>query len=51
MGLSDIDNIENYIVVYNAQDNTKLDVIYNSGIEYENKTYYTLSSLQAEMGE
>ncbi len=51
MGLSDIDDIDKYIVVYNAQDNTKLDIVYTSGVKYEGKTYYTLSSLQSEIGE
>ena len=51
MGLSDIDNIEKYIVVFDVQDTTKLDVIYDDGIKFNKKTYYTLSNLQAEMGE
>lgn len=51
MGLKDIDNIENYIVVYNVEDNTKLDVVYTSGIKYQDKIYYTLSSLQSEIGD
>ena len=51
MGLSDIDKIEDYVIVYNLQDYTLLDVVYKPGIKYNEKTYYTLSNLQAEMGE
>ncbi len=51
MGLKDIENIENYIVVYSTQDFTKLDVVYTEGIKYNDKIYYTLSSLQSEIGE
>ena len=51
MGLSDIGDGENYIVVYNSDDYTKLDIIYKSGIQYNGTTYYTLSKIQSEMGE
>ena len=40
MGLKDIENIENYIVVYSTQDFTKLDVVYTEGIKYNDKIYY-----------
>lgn len=35
-----------YIVIYNAEDYTKVDVAYTGGISYEGKVYYTLSALQ-----
>jgi Tfp pilus assembly protein PilE len=50
MGLSDIDD-ENYVVVYNSEDYTKLDIIYKNGIEYNNKMYYSLYEIQKEIGE
>ena len=51
MVLSDIGDGKNYIVVYNSDDYTKLDIIYKSGIQYNGTTYYTLSKIQSEMGE
>ena len=39
-------NTDKYIVVYNTDDYTKIDVIYTPGIMYENSNYYTLSALQ-----
>lgn len=54
MGLDELVNeTENgeYIVVYDSSDYTNLDIIYQPGIQYKGETYYTLSSLQAEMGE
>lgn len=54
MGLKDlakeVDN-EDYVIVYNSNDYRNIDIIYTKGIEYENKIYYTLSSLQGAIGE
>ena len=43
------DNINDgeYIVVYNASDYTKVDVVYTGGILYNDEVYYTLSALQS----
>lgn len=46
MGLSDIQDGDNYVVVYNLSDYTKLDIVFLSGIQYEGTMYYTLSKLQ-----
>lgn len=35
-----------YLVVYSADDYTKVDVVYTGGISYDEGTYYTLSALQ-----
>lgn len=51
MGLEDVKEDTNYIVVYNSGDYTKLDVIYKTGITYNETKYYTLSTLQKAMGE
>lgn len=49
MGLSDIEDTDNYVVVYNKDDYTKLDIIYLPGIEHEGVIYYTVSKLQTEL--
>ena len=49
MGLSDIEDTDNYAVVYNKEDYTKLDIIYLPGIEYNGIIYYTVSKLQVEL--
>ena len=43
------DNLDDgeYIVVYNASDYTKVDVVYTGGILYNDEVYYTLSALQS----
>lgn len=49
MGLGELKEEQydnDYVVVYNQQDYTKLDVVYKQGIEYKDNIYYTLSSLQ-----
>lgn len=54
MGLDELvdeTNDGDYIVIYDAGDYTNMDVIYQPGIQYNKKIFYTLSSLQAEMGE
>lgn len=51
MGFSDIGDGENYIVIFNSADYTKLDIIYKAGIQYNGTTCYSLSKIQAEMGE
>lgn len=54
MGLQEIADESNdgdYLVVYNEEDYTKLDIIYASGIQYNQNTYYTLSRLQKAMEE
>lgn len=51
MGFSEIEDGENYIVVYKKDDYTKLDVVYKEAITYKNENFYTLSSLQAIMEE
>lgn len=54
MGLDDLakeTNDGDYVVVYDAGDYTNLDILYTPGINYEGNTYYTLSSMQAQIGE
>lgn len=51
MGLSGIEDIENYLVVYNLADYTKLDIVNKAGIEYDGNIYYTLSTAQSKIGE
>lgn len=46
MGLSEIDDCKNYVIVYNLEDYTKLDVLYLPGIKNDNVTYYSLSKLK-----
>lgn len=46
MGLENIKDDANYIVVYNSNDYTKLDVVYKEGIVYDGTEYYTLSKLK-----
>lgn len=46
------DNIEEdleygeYLIVYDAENYSNLDIIYTGGIKYEGQMYYTLSGLQ-----
>ena len=49
MGLSNIKDTDNYAVVYNKADYSKLDIIYLPGIEYNGIIYYTVSKLQVEL--
>lgn len=49
--LVDETNNGDYIVVYNSEDYNNLEIIYQPGIQYNNNTYYTLSSIQAQLGE
>lgn len=54
MGLMNIikkNNDEKYIVVYNIEDFSKIDIIYLPGIVYKNNIYYTLSSLEENFKE
>ena len=54
MGLTDLANdteYEEFVVVYNSEDFTKLEIVYPSGINYENTTYWTLSELQSKVDE
>ncbi len=54
MGLDKLSNeIQDgeYVVVYNASDYSKLDIVCKNGIQYDGKNYYTLSSLQSKVGE
>lgn len=54
MGLSDLANETSdgeYVVVYDASDYKNMDIVYKNGIEYKKVKYYTLSSLQAKVGE
>lgn len=49
MGLSDLANDSKdgeFVVVYNSDDFTKLEIVYPSGVLYENTNYYTLTDLQ-----
>ena len=54
MGLNDLANETNdgdYVVVYDSSDYKNMDIVYVQGIEYKKSKYYTLSSLQAKVGE
>lgn len=51
MGLSGMDESRNYIVIYNINDYTKIDVIYKPGLEYNGSMYYSLSRLQKDLKE
>lgn len=48
MGLVELEGkASDYLIVYNIQEE-KVDVIYIPGIEFQNKYYYTLSSIEDE---
>ncbi len=52
MGLEELANNSDdgeYAIVYNLKDFTKFDVLYIDGIDYQENTYYNLSSLQEEV--
>ena len=53
MDLTDLyEEGEVYIIAYPTEPNTenlKLDIIYNNGIEYKDKTYYKLSELENDL--
>lgn len=51
MSLKDINAERRFIVVYNIDDYTKLDVVYEYGIDYEGVYYYTLSHFLKDAGE
>ena len=40
-----------FVVVYNKNDFSKLEIVYPSGIPYEKSTYWTLSELQNKIEE
>lgn len=48
MKLSGIGSGESYVVVYNSEDYSKLDIVFILGIKYKNRIYYTLSELQKD---
>ena len=52
MGLEELANNSEdgeYAIVYNLKDFTKFDVLYIAGVDYQENTYYNLSSLQEEV--
>ena len=54
MGLSDLANNTNdgdFVVIYDSDDFTKLEIVYPSGIKYDKETYWTLSSIKSKMEE
>ena len=54
MGLSNLANDSEdgeFVVVYNSADFTKLEIVYPSGIKYDNSVFYTLSDLKNKMEE
>lgn len=54
MGLSDLaDNSEDgeFVVVYDSDDFTKLEIAYPNGIKYDQSTFWTLSSIKSKMEE
>ena len=54
IGLTDLANESEdgeFVVVYNSKDFTKLEIVYPSGVPYENSKYYTLTDLQDKMRE
>lgn len=46
MGLSELKEDDDYIVIYSASDYKLMDVIYSAGVDYNGKRYYSLSTLQ-----
>ena len=54
MGLSNLASDSEdgeFVVVYNSADFTKLEIVYPSGIKYDNSVFYTLSDLKNKMEE
>lgn len=54
MGLSDLANESEdgeFVVVYNSNDFNKLEIVYPSGVSYENSTYWTLTALHNKIQE
>lgn len=55
MGLNeikkDIENGGEYIVVYDNENYNNIDIIYTKGISYKDSKYYTLSNLEAVLGD
>ena len=54
MGLSDLSNNSEdgeFVVVYDSDDYTKLEIVYPTGINYDKSTYWTLSSIKSKMEE
>ena len=54
MGLSNLASASEdgeFVVVYNSADFTKLEIVYPSGIMYDNSVFYTLSNLKNKMEE
>ena len=47
MGITDVSEENNYIMVCDTKDYTDLDIIYKPGIQAGNKTYYSLSEVQS----
>lgn len=45
MGLSDLKG-EKYIVIFDKSNYKNMDIVYQNGISYDKKTYYTLSELK-----
>lgn len=46
MGLDDLDDGKEYFIIYDRNDFNKMDIVYSSGISYNNSSYYTLSEME-----
>lgn len=55
MGLNelkeDLEGVKRYVIVYDADNYSNMDVVYTGGITYKKVTYYTLSALQSVYNE
>ncbi len=51
MGFTEVENCEDYILVFSRDNFEKLDVVFNPGIKYQNEILYSLSYMQLKMEE
>lgn len=49
MGITDVSEEDNYIMVCNVEDYTDLDIIYKPGIHTGSKIYYSFSEVQSNI--
>ena len=51
IGFTEVENCEDFILVFSRDNFDKLDIVFNPGVKYQNETIYSLSYMQLKMEE
>ena len=51
IGFTEVENCEDYIIVFDKENFDRLEIVYNPGVKYQNETLYALSYMQLKMEE